>query len=66
LFYAVTIADYLITAGITNLTDEQIEIFLQQPFLAKEYTLHFYSKELLMSKEARRNWIAPDRNLNPA
>jgi hypothetical protein len=61
LFYTATIANYLLTTGITTLTDEQMAVFLQQPFLAKDYPLNFYSKELLMSKEARRNWIRPDK-----
>lgn len=70
LFYATTIAHYLVTAGvtslttagITSLTDEQITAFLHQPFLAKDYTLQFYSKELLMSKEARLGWVPPDKS----
>jgi hypothetical protein len=61
LFYTTTIAHYLVTAGVTSLTDEQITAFLHQPFLAKDYTLQFYSKELLMSKEARLGWVPPDK-----
>lgn len=61
LFYTTTVANYLVTTGVTALTDEVIAAFLQQPFLVKEYTLQFYSKEVLMSKAARRNWVAPDR-----
>ena len=61
LLYTTTIAHYLVTAGVTSLTDEQITPFLQQPFLAKDYLLQFYSKELLMSKAARLGWVPPDK-----
>src|SRR5882757_7044753 len=63
LFYTATIAHYLVTAGITSLTEEQIITFLHQPFLAKEYPLHFYTKELLMSKDARLSWVPPDKRV---
>lgn len=60
LLYTSTIAHYVITTGITTLTDEYLADFLAQPFLAPDYPLQFYSKELIMSKEARLGWIAPD------
>jgi len=61
LFYTMTVAHYLVRAGIRNLTDETLSMFLQQPFLAKEHIHQFYSKELLMSVQARRGWVAPDK-----
>ena len=61
LFYAMTIARYLITTGVCELTDESLSLFLAQPFLAHDYILQFYSKELLMSTTARRSWVEPDR-----
>lgn len=60
LFYTVTIASYVVTTGFDTLTDERIERFLQEPFLAREYVHGFYSKERLMSKEARREWMPPE------
>lgn len=60
LFYTTAIARYLVTNGITSLTDRQILVFLQQPFVTKDFALQFYSKERLMSKEARYRWILPD------
>jgi hypothetical protein len=60
LFYTSTLAHYLITAGVATLTDENLVVFLQQPFLIKDYPLQFYSKERLMSKEARLHWVLPD------
>jgi hypothetical protein len=59
LFFTTTITRYLITEGVTTLSDEQIAVFLSQPFLVKDYILQFYDKELLMSKEARRSWMEP-------
>jgi len=56
LFYANTISHYLVTSGITELTDEQIADFLQQPFLARDYIFQFYDTALLLSREARRTW----------
>lgn len=31
-----------------------------QPFLERNFPFHFYSKELLMSREARKKWVEPD------
>jgi hypothetical protein len=61
LFYTTQVANYLVTTGVTMLTDETIVAFLQQPFLMKDYILRFYSRELLMGKEARLNWTSPDK-----
>lgn len=59
LFYTATIAEYLVTNDATPLTDERMARFLGQPFLEKEHVHRFYSKERLMSKEARRRWVSP-------
>jgi len=59
LFYMTTIAGHLATTGVTALTEEAFTLFLQQPFLAKDHIHQFYSADLLMSKEARRSWVAP-------
>lgn len=60
LFYTTVIAHYLVTGNITTLTDSEISIFLQQPFLEKDYLLRFYTRELLLGPAARRNWMPPD------
>jgi hypothetical protein len=62
LFYTSAVADYLITRKITSVTAEILHDFLQQPFLKKEFISRFYSQEYLMSKEARLQWRAPDKN----
>lgn len=33
-------------------------------FLEKEFPLRFYQKEVLFSKEARLNWVAPEKPLS--
>lgn len=62
LFYASTIADYIITKGITTITEAALTDLLQQPFLQREYISRFYNTEYLMSKEARKYWRAPDKS----
>jgi hypothetical protein len=61
LFHTTEIAHYLVTAGVTSLTDETLSVLLQQPFLEKDHILQFYSKELLMSTRARHCWVPPDK-----
>jgi hypothetical protein len=61
LFYINTVANYIVTSPLTNLTDEQLTIYLRQPFLAKDYLLQFYTEGLIRSKEARRNWVPPNK-----
>ena len=59
-FYIRQIINYV----LQNCVDKQFESKLKglwlQEFLAKDFPLTYYSRELLMSKEARRNWLAPD------
>jgi hypothetical protein len=35
-------------------------VLLQSPMGKKDYPLRYYSRELIMSKEARRGWVEPD------
>ena len=63
LFYTSTIAEYLLTTNVDSLTDETLGIFLRQAFLKKNYIFRFYSRELLMSKDARLYWKAPDKTV---
>lgn len=60
LFYATVIAHYIIRRGATMFCDEQVAALVEQPFVAKDYALQFYSKTLLTSKEARKIWVQPD------
>jgi hypothetical protein len=60
LFYIKTISAYIISKGVTEFAGGQVELLVQQPFIAKDYALQFYSKALLTSKEARKTWMQPD------
>lgn len=59
LFYMATIARYVITNGISDVCNEQVTALLQQPFMARDYILHFYRKEVLQGSRARLNWVEP-------
>ncbi|WPV70278.1 hypothetical protein [Chitinophaga sp. LS1] len=61
LFYIGRVADYVITNRVSVFTEEVVGDFLEQDFVGKEYMLRFYSREYLMSKEARLRWKAPDK-----
>jgi len=62
-FYISQIMQFLVhedeSAGLEDLLT-QLEY---QPFLTKEYPYKFYSKDTLMSKEARKRWVAPDKTM---
>lgn len=62
LFYITIICNYLVSEGVPALTDEALAVFLQQPFLAKDFIYRFYSVPLLKSRQARQKWVAPDKN----
>jgi hypothetical protein len=61
-FYTMTIANYLLTAGISELTDDTLSAFLQQPFFEKDYLHRFYSQDVLAGAAARSTWIKPHHN----
>lgn len=64
LFFVNMVTEYIITNDIDEVTEEAINILLQQPFVMKGYIDKFYSKGSLMAKEARLGWRAPDRGGN--
>lgn len=59
-FYTRVIINYLLTNDKTRQFENKLSDLFEQPFLVKDFPLQYYSKELLMSKEARRDWIPPD------
>jgi hypothetical protein len=59
-FYTKLIIDYILQDDPCRSFDEKLPSFLKQPFLSKDFPLRYYTKELLMSKEARKQWISPD------
>ena len=59
-FYTRLIINYIIQAGPGLLFENKLSGLWQQDFLQKDYPFNYYSKALLMSKEARKDWIPPD------
>ena len=59
-FYVQTIINYLLKKDATQNFEHKLAGLFHQPFLAKDFLLQYYSKNLLMSKDARTLWIAPD------
>lgn len=62
-FYITQITQFLVHADESAGLDELLFQLDHQPFLAKEYPYKFYSKEILMGKEARKSWVAPDKTM---
>jgi len=58
-FYTRQIINYILQAGGRQF-ESNLDGLWQQEFLKKDFPLTYYSRELLMSKEARKNWVAPD------
>lgn len=58
-FYTRLIINYILKTG-DDPFDNKLTGLLQQPFISKDFPLQYYSKEVLTSKEARKNWIPPD------
>src|SRR5688572_18905047 len=59
-FYTRLIINYILTNNPTLRFESKLTSLFDQPFLAKGFPLQYYSKALLMSKEARKSWIPPD------
>jgi len=59
-FYTQIIITYLLNNNTNQGFEHKLASLSQQPFLAKDFPLQYYSKNLLMSIDARRQWIAPD------
>lgn len=57
LVYTSAIAAYIITNNITRFSTENISCLLQQPFIARNYILNFYTKQQLHTKQARLGWL---------
>lgn len=59
-FYVATIARYLALIPASMPLLEQVHGLLNHPLGSKAIAFSFYSKERLLSVEARRAWINPD------
>lgn len=60
-FYVRTIARYLDQVPASTPLIEQVHGLLNDPLGSKAIAFEFWSKDLLLSVEARRDWVAPDR-----
>ncbi len=59
-FYTRLIINYVLQNDTASGFENKLAGLEQQEFLKKDFPLRFYSKELLTSKEARKDWVAPD------
>lgn len=59
-FYIRLIINYIMQTVPGQSFGNQLAGLWSQDFLQKDYPLRYYTRKLLMSKEARKNWIAPD------
>ena len=57
--YVTVLAGFLDSSNGASLP-ETVTLFLGSPAAAKDYLLRFYSRERLMSVEARAAWVDPD------
>lgn len=60
LAYSSLISHFIITHGASSI-DDLPELLVQQRFLHRDYLLSRYSREVLMSSAARKNWVEPDK-----
>ena len=59
-FYITLIINYIIQPDPDQSFENKLSGLWIQAFLQKDYPFRYYSKGLLMSKEARKDWIPPD------
>jgi hypothetical protein len=58
--YVQLLAQFLAASGSDMSLEMRAIALLASPLAAKDALLTFYSRERLMSTEARASWIAPD------
>lgn len=59
-FYTQMIISYLLNNDTKPGFEHKLNALFQQSFLAKDFQLKYYSKNRLMSKDARKGWVSPD------
>ncbi len=62
LFYMFEMASFFNSISFET-SSEALSLFFSSKIVSKEYPFLFYSKSLLSSIEARKNWIEPDLKL---
>jgi hypothetical protein len=60
IFWLKKTEEFIASYSITEFTDENVEKLLNSEYCDKVFPLKFYSREVLMSVRARRNWVDPD------
>jgi hypothetical protein len=60
-FYTRLIVNYIFQSNASAHLEALLAELDKQSFLVKDFPLQYYSRELLMSREARKKWIAPDK-----
>jgi hypothetical protein len=60
-FYISAICYYIIHSPGKNNVDILLAALAEQPFMDKDFPLQFYSRGLVMSSEARKGWVIPDK-----
>jgi hypothetical protein len=59
-FYTRPILNYILQADPSRPFESRLAGLYQQPFLLKDFPLRYYTRDLLMSKDARKHWTPPD------
>lgn len=59
-FYTRHIIHYILQTRSAKQFEDKLNGLWDQEFLKKDFPFRYYSRELLMSKEARKNWLPPD------
>jgi hypothetical protein len=60
-FYTRFIMNYILQTATSHQFESKLDGLWQQEFLQKDFPFTYYSRELLMSKEARKDWVEPDK-----
>jgi len=60
LFYTRVIVNYVLQTSNSISFESKLHGLWQQEFLQKDFPFRYYSRELLKSAAARKQWIAPD------
>jgi hypothetical protein len=60
LIYLNAIRDFLSSLPTNTSPGDAARALLQSPIAKKDYPLRYYSRERIMSTEARRGWVDPD------
>jgi hypothetical protein len=60
LIYLNAIRDFVTSLPAGTIPVDAARALLRSPIAKKDYPLRYYSRDCIMSKEARRGWVEPD------